>query len=186
MSEAIPPTWALVTFWPLAFMAGVVVGFNLSRYSERHKENMMDVAGSIRAWYDKWAPAFVIMVGILAVIGIAIGAGATVTNGQQDRRADAQTKALLACFDEYTSASATTSKAVRDASVEKDAASAVRDVKLGLALSALVAGLPNLDDRVADLVAANAVLVDAQKALDAARDDNPVPDPPSEFCNVKP
>lgn len=182
MFEAIPPTWALLTFWPLAFVAGVVVGFNLSRYSERHKENMMDVAGSIRAWYDKWAPAFVIMVGVLAVIGIAIGAGATVTNGQQDRRADASTKAILKCFDEYTEASAATSKAVREASVKKDAASAIRDVMLGRALSGLVSGAPNLNDRVADLVGANAVLVDAQRALDEARAANPVPDPPSEFC----
>ncbi|WP_163168115.1 hypothetical protein [Arthrobacter sp. Alg241-R88] len=196
MSELIPVQQLLTTGIP-AFVVGVLVG----RYQERHKEKMgmRDFANTYRLWYDRWAPVVVTAVAILAVVGIWIGAAATITNAQQDRRTDAANTAVQKCFDRYAQAQSSSSKAVRVASEAKDIATAARDDALnreGRAFKALVRKILNdtvtpddvqhlyatLDERDA----AGRRLDAAQAELDRAREENPVPSAPSEFCSVKP
>lgn len=192
------PVWAY-----LMWAASPVVGFIAGRYYERHKreqENpMRRVASAYTAWYYRRAPVVVTAVAIMALIGIWIAAAATITNGQQDRRTDASTRAIQQCFDRYAIAQSASSKAVREASVVKDGATALFNQALndeGAAFKSLVRSI--LADKVGpeDVQRlyrtldrrdrAGRAVERAQVALDEARAENPVPSAPSEFCRVKP
>lgn len=184
MTDLIPLTQMLATGVP-AFVVGVLVG----RYQERHKETIrMDFANSFRVWYDRWAPLFVTLTAILAVVGIWIGTAATITNARQDASNDAATKAVQRCFDRYAQAQSMASKAVRVATAAKDEATADRDRALQALTDSLIAQRPTEDIRaiLADLDATGVRLVEAQVDLNKARAENPIPDAPSEFCSVKP
>lgn len=191
MTIELDPAQAAIA-WTTALLLGVLIG----RYTERHKETTMQLSARARGWYDRWAPVFVVAVALLALIGIWIGTAATFANGRQDaERAaeaaarDSQTRDLLACFDDYAAAQSASSGAVREASVVKDRATSRRDTAFSDVLNALLTEeqdqqqVRTLFER---LSRANAALVDAQAALDTARAENPVPDPPSEFCSVEP
>lgn len=195
MTDALPPLSQMLLFWLPTFLLGVLVG----TYQERHKETAMDVANTFRQWYDRWAPVVVTVVALLAVIGIWIGTAATITNGQQDARDNAASKKVQACFDRYAQAQSATSKAVRVASELKDIATAKRDDALnaeGRAFKVLVrkiladtVGPKDVQRLYATLDVRDAAALEldrAQTALDHARDENPVPEAPSEFCSVKP
>lgn len=185
MSDVLPLAHMLATGVP-AFLVGVAVG----AYRERHKEKMTmrDFASAYRLWYDRWAPLVVTFVAIGALVGIWIGTAATITNADQDRRADAASKAVQRCFDRYARAQSASSKAVREASIVKDDATAARDRALQALTDSLITSQPTSEVReiLADLDAAGVRLVAAQAALDEAREENPVPPAPSEFCSVKP
>lgn len=191
MTVEVDPTRLLVA-WTAAFLIGVLVG----RYTERHKETTMQLSARARGWYDRWAPVFVVAVALMALIGIWIGTAATFANGRQDaERAaeaasrDGQTRDLLACFDQYAAAQSASTGAVREASVVKDQATSRRDAAFSDVLNALLTEQQD-QERVRALFErlqrTNATLVDAQDRLDRARIENPVPDPPSEFCSVTP
>lgn len=160
---------------------------------------MRRAANAYQGWYERRAPALVLVVTILALIGIWIGAAATITNGQQDRRADAANKAVQQCFDRYASAQSASSAAVREASILKDKAVEEFNKALnaeGRAFEVVVDRIiadtlrPRDVQRLRDTLtvrseAGEAVEV-AQVQLDQAREENPVPPAPSEFCAVKP
>lgn len=139
-------------------------------------------------WYNRWAPAMVI--GCLATV--ALVTVATYTNYaslESDRRArEIENRALLDCFDEYASASASTSKAVRLAAVDVDQARVTRDRALQDLFEYIASDHQNGDIRGRQIftrvLVANRVLVTSQRRLDQVRKDNPVPDPPSEFCEL--
>lgn len=185
MSDAVPSLTQMLLFWLPTFLFGVLVG----TYQERHKETMkMDVANAFRVWYDRWAPIVVTLTALLAVVGIWIGTAATITNAQQDRRSDAATKAVQRCFDRYAQAQSLASKAVRVATSNKDEATAERDRLFQSLTQSLITQRPSGEVRaiLADLDEAGMALVTAQAALNEAREENPIPDAPSEFCSVKP
>lgn len=196
--NALPPTWGYL-LWVVTFLLGVVAG----RYYERHrrdKESLMRKAASAyNAWYYRRAPVFVAVVTVIALVGIWLGAAATITNGQQERRADLRDSAIQKCFDRYAQAQSASSSAVREASVVKDEATAAFNQALndeGAAFKALVRKI--LADQVTpeDIKAlydsleardrAGRAVERAQEALDKAREENPVPSAPSEFCSVQP
>lgn len=168
----------------------------------------MSTAGRVLDRYDRSIKAVCLVIGVL---GVLIGTSATLTNNQQqaDFRAeqalrnseqasvqDAQQQ-LLECFDEYAAASSTSSKATRKASIRKDEATAERDNALnaeGVAFQRLVRHIlaetvtPDDVKALADTLDARAAaakkLDRAQAALDKARAENPIPEPPSEFCKA--
>lgn len=190
------PAWAYVV-WGLS----LAVGIGLGRFQERHKEtmNMRNFANSYVQWYARRAPVVVTAVAILALVGIWIGAAATVTNGRQDARANASAKAVQKCFDRYAEAQSASSKAVREASIAKDEAQTTRDNALnaeGRAFKRVVrkiiadtlnpADVKWLYDTLDARDAAGRRLDRAQDALDKARAENPVPSAPSTFCSVRP
>lgn len=179
------PVWAYVVW-----LVSLALGFVIGRFQERHKEtmNMRNVANAYVRWYTRSAPVVVTVVTILALVGIWIGAAATITNGQQDQRASAANKAVQQCFDRYAQAQSASSKAVRVATAAKDEATAERDRLFQSLTQALISRQASEHIRVvlAELDAAGVELVAAQDALDKARADNPIPDAPSEFCSVKP
>lgn len=160
-------------------------------------------------WYVRVSPHLIIPIGLVAAIAMVVAASAAVTNGQQDRRdardsaaRDAQVMAvqaaqqkLLECFDRYAAVSSTSSKEVRDASVQKDDAMSGFFTTLGvegrafkrvthriLTSDVTAADVRHLDHALALRAHAQLLLEQAQDALDQARADNPIPDPPSEFC----
>lgn len=204
------PTWGYLT-WLLAFGLGVVAG----RYIERHKEKMTmrNAVDAFNGWYARFAPIVVTATALVAVIGLWLGTAALITNGQQERRADERDSAIQRCFDKWADAQSASSAAVRDASVVKDEATAAKDAANrrfnmalndeGLAFKELVRKIlasdvepadvkrlyDTLDERDrlgADVEVAQAKLAKAQRKLDRAREDNPVPSAPSTFCSVKP
>lgn len=191
--------------WAATFAFGIFIGVLIGRHSMRHQETPM-IATRIQNWYDTWAPLFVIVVAIGALLGIILGAVASFVNLRQDQdraeeqaRRDQETSRLLACFDQFASAQSSSSKAVREAAVKVDEATTVRDDALnreGIAFKRLVQAIRTeslepedfdlLQKTLADRQAASRKLDVAQDQLDRARENNPVPDPPSEFCAVKP
>lgn len=202
-------TYALMCAIPVvAFVLGVYVGLQLerrkhaphSRVEPTHKEfRMSHLYVAFDAWYHRRAPLIVTLVALSALVGIWIGAAATVTNGRQDRAADATTAAILKCFDEYAQAQSASSSAVRKASVIKDEATAVFNAALndeGRAFKNVVRKIIGDSVEPGDV----ALLLDtlearddagrrverAQTALDRARAENPVPAAPSAFCAVQP
>jgi hypothetical protein len=206
------PPWAFAV-WLATFLVGVVAG----RYYERHtlykESTMRKVVTVYNAWYYRRAPALVTGVAVIALIGIWLAAAATITNGQQDRRADARDTAVQRCFDRWADAQSASTSAVREASVTKDQATAEKDAANrrfnkalndeGQAFKTLVRKIlsqsvepvdvkrlyDTLDarDRLGkDVEVAQAKLAKAQRKLDRARKDNPVPEAPSTFCSVKP
>lgn len=149
-----------------------------------------------RLVYEKAAPVLVVFC-LLASLFASVGTywGARV-NAAQDRARTADNTRLLGCFNEYAKASSTSSTAVRLASVRKDAATTERDNTLNeegqafltvvehlLADSVAPKDVQALRDTLRRRAAAAAKLDLAQVALDKAREDNPVPPPPSTFCS---
>lgn len=145
-----------------------------------------------RRLYDRVAPVLVIfclMASLFASVGIYY----------QDRQRDADRAELLKCFDQYAELQSSGSAAVREASVAKDEAMTARDDALnaeGMAFQVVVdeilagdltpAAVKRLADTLAERARAARRLDVAQDALDEARRENPIPEPPSEFCAVKP
>lgn len=206
------PVWAYL-LWIATFALGVVAG----RYYERHRRDkestMRKAVSAYSSWYYRRAPALVTAVAVVALIGIWLAAAATITNGQQDRRAEARDGAVQRCFDRWADAQSASTSAVRDASVVKDEALAKKEAASrhfnkalndeGQAFKALVRKILAQDvepadvkrlydtlddrDRLGRVVErAQADLARAQRKLDKARTENPVPDAPSTFCSVKP
>lgn len=152
-----------------------------------------------RLLYDRTAPVLVIFC-LLASLFSSVGVWYNDrVNGEQDRaRAEDNTK-LLACFDKYAELQSAWSVAVREASVRKDAATSIRDDALAaegrafkVAVQHIIAGdlTPAQVQRLAETLEQRAkaarMLDRAQDALDKARRENPVPEPPSTFCSVQP
>lgn len=137
-----------------------------------------------------------------------------VQGDEQQRRADA-IRGLQDCFDTYATRSAVTSKAVRDAAeLVSDAQAGEARAAVTEALvdvewtNALVSGLAfqgqeespeavaivegfltttrELQAAKEGQAEAEAKLVEAQENLTKVRAENPVPDPPSTFCDVQP
>lgn len=198
MSDVLPITEFLATGLP-AFIAGVLVG----AYRERHKRDkesfMRHVVDAYNGWYARWAPIVVSVVALVAVIGLWIGTAATITNGQQDARADKEGAKVQACFDRWAGLSTASSAAVRDASVAKDEATKKFNQALneeGRAFKMLVQKILADDVEPADVKwlyttldrrdRTGRAVERAQDKLDEARKENPVPSAPSEFCSVKP
>ena len=153
-------------------------------------------------FYNRYAHGITTATALLALAAIAIGAGASVTNAQQSAEfraesslRDAERDRLLECFNDYAAVQSSGSSAVRVAQVEKDEATTVRDNELnreGRAFLRLVRGILDQTAEETDLDAlaeslrhrnkAARRLDRAQDALDRARAENPVPPPPSMFC----
>ena len=158
-----------------------------------------------RSFYDRVAPWLTLATILMAAVGIWIGVIGVFANNRQDAQAaaeqasrDKDTKALLKCFDDYARESSASSSAVREASVRKDAATVARDNALdaeGRAFQAVVDHLldnavtptdvKNLRDALQVRNDAAARLDRAQRALDKVREENPVPAPPSTFCQTR-
>jgi uncharacterized membrane protein YccC len=143
--------------------------------------------------FPRWYMYLSSVVGIIAAVGLVLGVIGVYVNSQQDK----ENARLLACLDQYASSSSSSSIAVREASVRKDAATAERDDALnveGRAFQRLVEHIVAQDATPADVkVLAVALqhradaaekLDRAQAELDKVRKDNPVPPPPSKFCNA--
>lgn len=192
------PVWAYL-MWLATFVLGVAAG----RYYERHKRDkesfMRKVVTAYNAWYYRRAPVVVTAVAMLALVGIWLGAAATITNGQQESRANLRDSAIQKCFDRYASAQSASSSAVRDASIVKDEATRKFNQALndeGQAFKRLVrkiladrvqpADVQRLYETLAARDRAGRAVERAQAELDKVREENPVPDAPSEFCSVKP
>lgn len=157
-----------------------------------------------RAAYEKWAPWAFLLVALLALVGIWIGTASTITNGRQDaeraaenRARDEQTSALLDCFDEYAAAQSFSSTAVRAAAEDRDAAQGERDQALQQLVTLIVRNATkpptDLDAARQEFIGRAVELRDSSRELDKAvaelmqaREDNPIPKPPSQFCAVNP
>ena len=144
----------------------------------------------LRDLYDVIAPGLALFCFLIA-IGAIVGTyfNYQIQAEEQERRASA-IASILSCFDDYASASATTSQAVRDASVKVSEATTDRDVALDRLFVYIATdppeGTPQGRDIFGRLLDSNAELVKAQRMLATVRAENPVPDPPSTFCDVQP
>jgi hypothetical protein len=140
-----------------------------------------------RNWFDRHFRMLYFVALVAAVAGIGIAASASITNGRQDARNDAVTQRLFDCFDKYAERTSASSKAVREATADRDEATLARDEAFS-ALFAFIVSDPAEDDPrglelFTALSTANANLTRAQGELVKARQLNPVPAPPSSFCN---
>lgn len=145
--------------------------------------------------FPVWYLVYMAGVGVIVVALMIVAVEGIQTNNRQDAESaaankarDAESARLLECFDEYAAASASTSKAVREASVVLADATTERDVSLD-ALFRYIATDPAEDSPVgvrlfSRLLASNAELVNAQAELAQVRVENPVPEAPSTFCAV--
>ena len=152
-----------------------------------------------RLLYDRTAPALVIFC-LLASLFSSVGVWYNDrVNGEQDRARTEDNTKLLACFDKYAELQSASSVAVREASVRKDAATSIRDDALAaegrafkVVVQHIIAGdlTPAQVQRLAETLEQRAkaarMLDRAQDALDKARREHPVPEPPSTFCSVQP
>ena len=149
-----------------------------------------------RPLYDRTAPALVIFC-LLASLFSSVGVW--YNDRVQDRARTEDDTKLLACFDKYAELQSASSVAVREASVRKDAAASIRDDALAaegrafkVVVQHIIAGdlTPAQVQRLAETLEQRAkaarMLDRAQDALDKARRENPVPEPPSTFCSVQP
>lgn len=168
-----------VEFWCQFGFVGApafALGFLLGWLSEARKGQYMAYSVKARTWFDRNVAMLYLVVAILALGGILVAATAVVANVRQD-----------ACFDDYAAASAKTSKAVRDASVTVADDTTVRDEALNEMFLFLATDPPDGSLQGArlfsELLVANGDLVESQQALAEVRVDNPVPGPPSSFCD---
>lgn len=150
-----------------------------------------------RRGYARIAPALVVFC-LCASIFASLGTFAVSQAQEADRAArEAENRTLLDCFDQYATASSSSSKAVRAASVQVDAARVTHDLALnaeGEAFEVLVRHLltqtvtPAHVRRLLTTLEARsrtgAELAATQRNLDRVRRANPVPDPPSKFCEL--
>lgn len=138
-------------------------------------------------------------VGTGALVALLFAVNGTLVNGRQDderaasdKAVDATTTELLRCFDEWSGASFSTSKAVRDASVKVADATEVRDRALMMASRGFASAIDGTVDPVnlrivlETLGDAGQELRQASRELSKVRVENPVPAPPSSFCLVEP
>lgn len=197
----------MVVFGLLGLAIGLVVGFAWGRASKSPNGGLMSAPLTrLRVTYNEWAPIAVVLIGAFAALGIILSAVATITNVRQDAEhsaeneaRDKQTAVLLKCFDQYAQAQSASSSAVREASVEVDRATGVRDDALnaeGVAFKLLVrkilsrtvtdADVRHLADTLRVRAKTSRQLDRAQDQLDKARRDNPVPPAPSKFCDTEP
>jgi hypothetical protein len=145
----------------------------------------------LRAFHDEYARVVLAIIAALLVPLCVMTTVATLDNWRQDNERDD----LLSCFDDVLAASSASSTAVREASVDKDIATAARDDALnaeGIAFQRLVQHILVKTVTAKDVKALSETLdarshaahqLDvAQDALDKAREDNPVPPAPSVFC----
>lgn len=157
-------------------LPGFAIGVGIGRFSEARKGQLMTYTHKARLWFDRNVAVLYMLVAVLALAGITAAASATITNVRQDR-----------CFDEYAAASAKTSKAVRDASVVVADDTTVRDRALNEMFLFLATDPPDGSVEGArlfsELLVANGDLVKSQQALAKVREANPVPGPPSTFCD---
>ena len=151
-----------------------------------------------RLLYDRTAPALVIFC-LLASLFSSAGGWYNEALDEQDRARTEDNTKLLACFDKYAELQSASSVAVREASVRKDAATSIRDDALAaegrafkVVVQHIIAGdlTPAQEQRLAETLEQRAkaarMLDRAQDALDKARREHPVPEPPSTFCSVQP
>lgn len=139
-----------------------------------------------RRAYERIAPLLVILC-LVTVLVVSIATFALQQAQNRDRRERQQeTAGLLKCFDEYASASAATSKAVRTVASAASESTTTRDMALDAIFQYLATDPPENDPKgvalFTALLTANADLVEAQLDLAKVRDENPVPDAPSTFC----
>ena len=145
----------------------------------------------LRGIHDRHARVILASIATLMLPLMIMTTVATMDNWRQDKDRDA----LLACINDYADASSTSSKAVRVASAKKDVATADFNLALnaeGAAFKRLIgailaenvkpADVQRLYDTLDERDRAGRALVAAQDELNEARRENPVPDPPSEFC----
>lgn len=151
--------------------------------------------------YARVAPWLTLAIGCIAALGVVVAAIASVQSANASAEARGVSKAnavLVGCLNRYADASASTSQAVRDASAKVTTATIARDTALdveGVAFLDLVealraekyepAILEALSESLKDRAAAALVLAQAQADLEQARADNPVPPPPTVFCELK-
>ena len=150
-------------------------------------------------FYNVWAPAAVMFCVVIASAAIV---GTFFNQRAQDAevRARQQTTAkLLHCFDQYAARSSASSVAVRKATIRKDGATEKRDHALkseGVAFLRVTRQIlhhdvtpdafKDLERTLATRAHAARELARAYRHLNRVRANNPVPDPPSEFCSVQP
>jgi hypothetical protein len=164
-----------------------------------------------REWYGRNAPLIVGVMFLLTLVSVIVGVAGVFENNRQDANASAANKTrdeqnarvlaaqqhLLDCFDQYAAASSTSSKRVRVASIAKDVATSAWVDAMnaeGVAFLRVTHGIRKhtvtpadfdaLDAALAVRAKAGRALDRAQEALDKARADNPVPPPPSTFCQT--
>lgn len=157
-----------------------------------------------RAAYEKWAPYLFLLLTLTAVVGVWIGTVAALENGRQNaanaaenKARDEQTSALLDCFDDYAAAQSYSSAAVRAAAEDRDAAQGERDRALQQLVTLIVRNATNpptdLEAARKEFIGRAVELRDSSRELDKAvaelmqaREENPIPKPPSQFCAVTP
>lgn len=152
--------------------------------------------------FPHWYLVLSAVVGVIATAGLILGVIGVYVNTQQDAASEAANKAhdvenrrLLKCFDEYAAESSQTSTVVREATVSKDAAMGVWADALKAEDAAFLATVDHILANAVtpqDVQRLRATLLDRKNAaekldralarLDRAREKNPVPPPPSEFC----
>ena len=163
-----------------------------------------------KVWYDeaflpfyaRFAP-LVIMICLLVSIGA--GVGTYFTQRAQDAETTARQKTtaiLLGCFDTYADNFSNVSKEVREAQVHTDAVESRTDQVAAHREAAFqelltlflrkpppteaesIAAFKKLRRTTVALSSARNRLVDARANLAAVRAAHPIPDPPSDFCNL--
>lgn len=136
-----------------------------------------------RGWFDRNFRWLYFGALVLAIIGIGVAVSASVTNARQD----SDQNRLLACFDDYAKASSSSTQVVREATKVRDEATQVRDRAFTDLFEYVFTDPPEDSPEglrlFTALTDANAALVEAQITLALARRDNPVPPPPSRFCD---
>lgn len=66
----------------LIWATTLALGIYLGRLSERHKEYVMSVRESVRAWFDHWYRVLYSITAVLAVVGVLMAASATRQNSR--------------------------------------------------------------------------------------------------------
>lgn len=149
-------------------------------------------AAKWRAFYDRFAPALVLFILFVSMVGIWIGVASIQNDARQDAAAAAENKArdhqnssLLACFDEFADNLAGGLPPVRAASADRDSALAAAIGQLHRLIVKAVGGDEATDADIDDLLNAFEAYKKASDKLDDVRANNPYPEPPSEFCSPK-
>lgn len=127
--------------------------------------------------------------GAIVVVLSGLAAYGVVTDNAQNREQDR----LLGCFDDYAKTQSNASTEVRKASTALTEAQATEgmafEVWIGLLTDAFETGdqspeaVAAFAEATVDLRQATTRKNRANEVLTKAREDNPVPDPPSEFCD---
>lgn len=174
------------------------------------REGFSQFRARARETYEVFAP-WVLLVSIVAA---AAGVWFGVVSIRNDNRQDAAQADLVKCLDDYVAGLSSALPAVREASIARDVATEARDTALKDQSSAVkvqsrafkqlivdslagrIDGPEDLDEikRATARVTATSEVLDtkaeelqvAQAALVTAREENPYPPAPSEFCSAEP